>query len=122
MPMSSRFSMMVRRIPNSMDKKPVDTPTDEMENLDSTSLAAGAGILDTFGRTVLDTSVGPNIRPEKKLQAGILREMSALDPERAIIAMKAWATFVQLASQTRNAPFETLAEYVPARVIDAGEL
>lgn len=105
-----------------MRRIPTDSLTDQMENLDSTSLAAGAGILDTFGRTVLDTSVGPNIRPEKKLQAGILQEMIAIDPERAIIAMKAWATFVQLASQTRNAPSETLAEYVPARVIDAGEL
>ncbi|KAJ0114810.1 hypothetical protein J7T55_004551 [Diaporthe amygdali] len=48
--------------------------------------------------------------------------MISIDKERAIIAMKAWASFVQLASRTRTAPFETLADYVPARVIDSGEL
>lgn len=94
-----------------------------MENLDSKSLVEGtAGMLDAFGQTVLDTSMGPMMRPEKRLQVQILQEMSAIDPQRAIVAMKAWASFVQLASQTRSAPFETLAEYVPARVIDVGEL
>lgn len=94
-----------------------------MENLDLKSLKAGTpGILDTFGQSVLETSIGPNVRPEKKLQAQILQEMTAIDPQRAIVTMKAWATFVQLASQTRTAPFETLDEYIPARVIDAGEL
>ncbi|KAI7786173.1 hypothetical protein LA080_004557 [Diaporthe eres] len=96
---------------------------DEMENLDVKSLAAGTeGVLDTFGKTVLDTSTGPNVRPAKRLQAQILQEMSSLDPRRAIVTMKAWAAFVQLASQARNAPIESLAEYVTARVIDTGEL
>lgn len=103
--------------------EPTDNILDEMENLDVKSLARGTeGILDTFGKTVLDISTGPNVRPEKRLQAQILQEMSALDPQRAIVTMKAWAAFVQLASQARNAPIESLAEYITARVIDAGEL
>ncbi|CVK85946.1 uncharacterized protein FMAN_06592 [Fusarium mangiferae] len=61
-------------------------------------------------------------RPEKRLQAQIFLEMMAIDQQRAITTMKAWASFVQLASRTRMTPFETLEEYIPARVIDAGEL
>ncbi|KAF5252850.1 hypothetical protein FANTH_2174 [Fusarium anthophilum] len=61
-------------------------------------------------------------RPEKRLQAQIFSEMMAIDHRRAITTMKAWASFVQLASRTRMTPFQTLEEYIPARVIDAGEL
>lgn len=78
--------------------------------------------LDTFGKHTFDQKLGSTTRPEKRLQAQILAEMMAIDRERAITTMKAWATFVQLASQTRSAPFDTLKEYIPARVIDAGEL
>lgn len=94
-----------------------------MENLDLKNIPeAPVGILDTFGSAVLDKDVKPTMRPEKVLQAKILSEMMSIDKKRAIITMKAWASFVQLASRTRTAPFATLTEYVPARVIDAGEL
>jgi hypothetical protein len=46
----------------------------------------------------------------------------AIDPVRAVVSMKACAKFIQLASQTRLAPFETLEDYLPSRIIDAGEL
>jgi hypothetical protein len=61
-------------------------------------------------------------RPEMRLQAQIFAEMMAIDPDRARTAMKAWAKCVQLTAQTRDAKYDTLAEYVPARNIDAGEL
>ncbi|KAL7929436.1 isoprenoid synthase domain-containing protein [Trichoderma chlorosporum] len=96
---------------------------DEMESLDLENVsAASPEILETFKKGVLDSKTSSNSRPEKRLQAQILKEMIAIDPQRAITSMKAWARFVQLASQTRASPFRTLAEYVPARVIDAGEL
>ncbi|KAI1177039.1 fusicoccadiene synthase [Nemania sp. FL0916] len=79
-------------------------------------------MLDAFGDAALDRTVNAKSGPEKRLQAQMLSEMMALDPARAITSMKAWAKFVQLASRTRSSPFETLEEYVPARVIDAGEL
>ncbi|KAI1735626.1 fusicoccadiene synthase [Xylaria scruposa] len=79
-------------------------------------------MLDAFGDGALDRSVNAKSGPEKRLQAQMLSEMLALDPERAVTSMKAWAKFVQLASRTRSSPFETLDEYVPSRVIDAGEL
>lgn len=94
-----------------------------MENLDLKNITDNSGgMLNAFDSTVLDKDVKPSMRPEKILQAQILNEMMSIDNKRAITAMKAWATFVQLASRTRAAPFETLAEYVPARIIDAGEL
>lgn len=80
------------------------------------------GLLETFGEKALDREFDADVRPEKRLQAQMLSEMIAIDQQRAVTSMKAWAKFVQLASQTRTAPFETLAEYIPARVIDAGEL
>lgn len=79
-------------------------------------------MLDAFGDRALDRSVNPKSGPEKRLQAQMLSEMMAVDQQRAITSMKAWARFVQLASRTRSSPFETLEKYVPSRVIDAGEL
>jgi len=79
-------------------------------------------MLHVFGVHALDQNVSGDSRPEKRIQAQMLAEMMAIDPDRAITAMKAWARFVQLASRTRATPFETLAEYIPSRTIDAGEL
>lgn len=94
-----------------------------MENLDLENISSeNPGMLETFRKDFLNSKTDGKSRPEKRLQAQILNEMLAIDPPRAITTMKAWARFVQLASQTRASPFRTLAEYVPARVIDAGEL
>lgn len=95
-----------------------------MESLDLKHETEGPGILDTFRAGVLDHEIGglEKCRPEKRLQTKVLAEMMAIDPPRAKTTMKAWATFVQLASRTRMKAFDTLREYIPARVIDAGEL
>jgi hypothetical protein len=79
-------------------------------------------MLNAFGTGALNRRVTAKTGPEKRLQAQMLSEMMALDPARAVTSMKAWARFVQLASRTRSSPFETLEKYIPARVIDAGEL
>ncbi|KAI1298387.1 fusicoccadiene synthase [Xylaria venustula] len=79
-------------------------------------------MLAAFGDGALDQSINHKSCPEKRLQAQMFSEMLALDPVRATTSMKAWARFVQLASRTRASPFETLEEYIPSRVIDAGEL
>lgn len=92
----------------------------DLENIRNSDMSSG--ILETFGSNALDNEVTANLRPEKRLQAQILSEMMTIDKQRAIITMRAWAKFVQLASQTRTTQFRTLAEYIPARVIDAGEL
>ncbi|KAK6086429.1 fusicoccadiene synthase [Seiridium cupressi] len=95
---------------------------DEMENLDDEEFRREtSGILETFDNA-LDRKVSTRTRPEKRLQAHILAELMALDPTRATIMMRSWATFVQSASRTRIQPWNTLEEYVPARIIDAGEL
>jgi hypothetical protein len=81
-----------------------------------------ADFLDAFGVKALEHKTDKGAAPEKMLQAQILADMMAIDRPRALVTMKAWATFVQLASRTRSEPFDTLDSYVPARVIDAGEL
>ena len=79
-------------------------------------------MLHVFGDDALNAKVSDEVSPEKKLQAQILAEMMAIDRTRAIITMKAWAKFIELASRTRSEPFGTLKEYLPSRAIDAGEL
>jgi hypothetical protein len=80
-------------------------------------------ILDVFNlKSALQSEVTANMRPEKRLLAAMLKKMRSIDPVRSITSMKAWAMFVQLASRTRVDRFETLAKYIPSRVIDAGEL
>ncbi|KAI0456041.1 isoprenoid synthase domain-containing protein [Xylaria acuta] len=96
---------------------------DEMENLDLLSANSNAGgILDTFKHDALSSETGPTARPEKRIQAQILSEMMAIDSPRAITSMKAWAECVQMAAETRKSHFRTLETYIPARVIDVGEL
>jgi hypothetical protein len=58
----------------------------------------------------------------KKLQAQVIAEMAAIDPERASTTEKAWTRFLQLAAHSRSRPLHTLEEYLPCRIIDAGEL
>lgn len=59
----------------------------------------------------------------KRLRSQIFAEMAAIDPERAMTSMKAWDKYVQLAtSRSRSIPFATLEEYLPYRIIDAGEM
>jgi len=101
-----------------------------VETLDLDSLAGkknpnGHNILDTFNdESALSSKVDSSTRPEKRIQAQILNEMMSIDPERALTSMKAWARFVQLTAETRLVSMKnlTLAEYIPMRVIDAGEL
>lgn len=63
------------------------------------------------------------VNGQKKLQPQILAEMVVLDKERALTSMKSWATFIQLStSRQRSQPFASLEEYLPYRIIDAGEM
>ena len=88
-------------------------------------------MLNVFGDDVLSpiSESGPLEAParsmsdgQKRIQSQILAEMMALDKERALTSMKAWATFVQLSSsRNRSQPFASLEEYLPYRIIDAGE-
>lgn len=96
---------------------------DKLEKLDLKPETRGTDeFLETFGAGVLDSKLDAKTGPEKRLQAQVLSEMMAIDPKRAVTSMKAWARFVQSASQIKSMPFETLEQYIPMRVVDAGEL
>lgn len=58
---------------------------------------------------------------KRKIAAQILKEMMTIDPERAMVAVKSWATFVQHASgRQHHVHFDTLEEYIPYRCLDVG--
>ncbi|KAF2466571.1 terpenoid synthase [Lindgomyces ingoldianus] len=95
---------------------------DKLENMDTINPAAESyGLLDAFS-DVLNQQSSASSRREKKLQAKILSKMMAIDGRRAAVMMNSWATFVNSAARVRVSPPDTLEEYIPARVIDAGEL
>lgn len=53
----------------------------------------------------------------------MLLDMMKLDRERAITSMKLWAAFVELASGRQpHIQFASLEEYIPYRILDAGEM
>ncbi|MCJ1261630.1 hypothetical protein MMC22_001496 [Lobaria immixta] len=78
-------------------------------------------------RQILDVLIEKNQKSgkdlgAKKIQLQILSEMTAIDKERALIIMNSWSTLMELsAGRERSAPFTTLEEYLPYRVIDVGE-
>jgi hypothetical protein len=54
------------------------------------------------------------------MQAKILHEMIAIDPECALVTMKAWAKFVEVGSSRQHNT--VLDEYLPYRIMDVGEM
>ena len=60
---------------------------------------------------------------KKRIQMLILQEMMAIDRQRALTSMTAWAKFVQLAAgRQSDATFANLEEYIPYRTLDVGEM
>ncbi|RHZ64856.1 hypothetical protein CDV55_102057 [Aspergillus turcosus] len=58
---------------------------------------------------------------KRKIVAQILREMMAIDPERAMVLAKSWAAGVGHSSRRQeDAQFNTLEEYLPYRAFDVG--
>ncbi|KAI0448819.1 geranylgeranyl pyrophosphate synthase [Xylaria acuta] len=58
---------------------------------------------------------------KRKIAAQILKEMMEIDSERAMVAIKSWATFVEYASgRQHHVHFNTLEEYIPYRCLDVG--
>lgn len=58
---------------------------------------------------------------KRKIAAQILREMMAIDPERAMVVAKSWAAGVQHSSRRQeDTDFKTLEQYIPYRSLDVG--
>jgi ophiobolin F synthase len=56
-----------------------------------------------------------------KIAAQILREMMAIDPERAMVVAKSWAAGVQHSSRRQDdTDWNTLEGYIPYRCLDVG--
>ncbi|KAH8728004.1 fusicoccadiene synthase [Phaeosphaeriaceae sp. PMI808] len=85
--------------------------------------AENADLLEGF-RTEAVTARLTNKSPGKRqMQAKILTEMLQLDRERAMVAIKAWATFVEQGCGSKHhTSYKTLAEYLPYRCRDVGHM
>ena len=79
-------------------------------------------MLEVFSMRSQDGDAEAECTGEKKIQKWILKQMMAIDAERALTSMKLWARGIQIAaSRPRSKPFETLEEYLPYRRMDVGE-
>lgn len=80
-------------------------------------------MLDVFREENSNASSRHEAQGEKEIQSRILSEMIVIDKQRALTSMKAWNKFVQMAAAgVETRPFSTLDEYIPFRIIDAGEM
>ncbi|KAF2105873.1 fusicoccadiene synthase [Lophiotrema nucula] len=60
---------------------------------------------------------------KRQIQAKILTKMMEIDRERAMVAMKAWAVFLETSSgREHHKKFNTLEEYLPYRCKDVGHM
>ena len=80
-------------------------------------------MLDAFREGARTGSIKGGKGGKKHIQSKILLEMLAIDRERALTTMEAWATFVELAAgRSHHKEFASLEEYLPYRIIDVGEM
>jgi hypothetical protein len=80
-------------------------------------------MLDALREAASTGAIDPKKSGKKQIQSKMLLEMLAIDRQRALTTMKAWAEFVELASGRRHhTHFATLDEYIPYRVIDVGQM
>ena len=80
-------------------------------------------LIDVFRDGAQKEGIESNSNGKKRIKAQIFTEMVDIDEERASTTMRSWTTFVQLAaSRERTLPFSSLEEYLPYRIIDAGEM
>ncbi|KAL4935416.1 hypothetical protein BDV06DRAFT_234347 [Aspergillus oleicola] len=90
---------------------------DEMERLIDSEANASV-------RDVMAQSFGGGVASQqaRMLQTHIIAEMTAIDCSRALTTARAWFRFLQLAADSRSRSARTLDEYLPCRIVDAGEL
>ena len=91
-----------------IDKEIHDASLDEMEN--ALEQGGQSGQIDEKGAS-----------GKRKIVGQILREMMAIDPERAMTVAKSWAAGVGHSSRRQeDAQFNTLEDYLPYRAFDVG--
>ncbi|KAJ5159723.1 geranylgeranyl pyrophosphate synthase [Penicillium canariense] len=91
-----------------IDKEIEDASLDEMEN--ALEQGGQSGQIEEKGASGM-----------KKIVAQILRDMMAIDPERAMTVAKSWAAGVGHSNRRQeDAQFNTLEEYLPYRAFDVG--
>lgn len=60
---------------------------------------------------------------KKRIQSLIFSEMLSIDPDCAKTTMKAWARFIEVGSAREHGMrFTSMADYIPYRIKDVGEM
>ncbi|KAI4197918.1 MAG: hypothetical protein LQ350_005621 [Teloschistes chrysophthalmus] len=92
-----------------IDKSINDASLDEMEEALGQGASSGE-IVDEKGAS-----------GKRQIAAQILREMMAIDPERAMVVAKSWAAGVQHSSRREeDTDWDSLEAYIPYRALDVG--
>ncbi|KAI9891309.1 MAG: hypothetical protein M1814_002822 [Vezdaea aestivalis] len=106
---ANEFAFLHDDVTDNVDQEKGDIANDEM--------------MEAFREGATKGSIESKDYGKKQIQSKMLLEMLSIDRERALTTMKAWATFVELASgRQHHTRFATLDEYIPYRVIDVGEM
>ncbi|KAL8857847.1 MAG: hypothetical protein Q9178_005603 [Gyalolechia marmorata] len=80
-------------------------------------------LLAAFLKGSKDGATDFNCYGVQLIQLQMLREMTAIDHERAITAVRAWSKFIESGSgRQHHVAFETLESYLPYRIRDVGEM
>ena len=80
-------------------------------------------MLDAFREGAQTGSIDSRDSGKKQIQSQLLREMVAIDRDRALTTAKSWAQYVQLAAgRQHDVHFATLEQYIPYRILDVGEM
>lgn len=79
-------------------------------------------ILRTFESKALEQETPDTRTVYSRLWVQIFQELTAIDAKRGELSMKAWANFIQQSTKTRERTYQTLEEYIPACIVDTGEL
>lgn len=80
-------------------------------------------VLEAFREGAQNGKIDNLTSGKRQMQAKILSTMISIDRERAMSAMRAWATFIEHgAGRQHHTHFRTLDEYLPYRSMDVGHM
>lgn len=80
-------------------------------------------MLEAFREVVQNATVPSTSQGKRQIQMRMLREMMAIDRDRASVSIQAWEKFLQLAAgRQHDVYFTSLKEYIPYRILDVGEM
>jgi hypothetical protein len=78
-------------------------------------------MMEAFREAAVTGGITVNSYGKRHLQSRIFLEMLKVDRERAIVAMKAWAEYLESSGRQHRVQFNSLEGFLEHRAKDAGE-